>query len=73
MPIPSYLFALASGDIATAEIGPRSMVATGPGELKGAKWELERDMEGFIIAAEVSSWNRMWRQARSRLMARRAS
>jgi leukotriene-A4 hydrolase len=52
IPIPSYLFALASGDIKTAPIGPRSRVATGPEELEGAKWELERDMEKFMEAAE---------------------
>ena len=53
IPIPSYLFALASGDIAVASIGPRSFVATGPEELSAAKWELEEDMERFIEAAEV--------------------
>lgn len=71
-PIPSYLFAIASGsenapilccwsyplidcsDIATAPIGPRSVVATGPGEIQDAKWEFEEDMERFIQAAEVS-------------------
>jgi leukotriene-A4 hydrolase len=52
IPIPSYLFAIASGDIATAAIGPRSTVATGPEELSDAKWELEDDMEPFIQAAE---------------------
>ena len=54
VPIPSYLFALASGDIASAPIGPRSLVATGPDELVDAKWELEKDMENFIEVAEVS-------------------
>lgn len=54
VPIPSYLFALASGDIAMASIGPRSTVAAGPEELQGAKWELEEDTERFIQAAEVT-------------------
>jgi len=53
IPIPSYLFALASGDIAIASIGPRSTVATGPEEIQGSKWELEEDTEKFIQAAEV--------------------
>ncbi|MCJ1473190.1 hypothetical protein MMC13_001841 [Lambiella insularis] len=53
VPIPSYLFALASGDIAMAAIGPRSTVATGPKELQAAKWELEDDTERFIQTAEV--------------------
>ena len=52
VPIPSYLFALASGDIKNAEIGPRSSVATGPDELAAAKWEMEDDMERFIVIAE---------------------
>ena len=58
VPIPSYLFAIASGDIAMASIGPRSVVATGPEELCASKWELEDDMERFIEAAEVnvSGW-----------------
>ncbi|KAI5462450.1 peptidase family M1-domain-containing protein [Mariannaea sp. PMI_226] len=52
VPIPSYLFAVASGDIETAPIGPRSVVATGPNELADCKWELERDMEKFMEVAE---------------------
>ena len=40
-------------DIATAAIGPRSIVATGPEEIQGVKWELEADTERFIQAAEV--------------------
>jgi len=52
VPIPSYLFALASGDIKSAPIGPRSTVWTGPDELEGCKWELETDTETFIKAAE---------------------
>jgi leukotriene-A4 hydrolase len=52
VPIPSYLFAIASGDIATAPIGPRSTVATGPDELADCKWELEADTERFLKAGE---------------------
>ena len=40
-------------DIATASIGPRSTIATGPEELQESKWELELDTERFIQAAEV--------------------
>jgi len=54
VPIPSYLYAIASGDIAFASIGSRSQVATGPEELTAAKWELEADMEKFLEAAEVT-------------------
>ena len=64
IPIPSYLFAIASGDIAQASIGPRSVVATGPEELSAAKWEMENDMERFMEAAEV----RFLRCCRNKLM-----
>jgi leukotriene-A4 hydrolase len=40
VPIPSYLFAVASGDIATAPIGRQSVVATGPNELEASQCEL---------------------------------
>lgn len=53
IPIPSYLFALASGDIAKAPIGPRSVVATGPKELKAAQWELKESTETYIETVEV--------------------
>ena len=71
VPIPSYLFAAASGcvlgsfgmtlnsyglrDIVEAPIGPRSVVATGPEELKDCVWEFEADTERFLQAAEVLS------------------
>ena len=53
IPIPSYLFALASGDIAKARIGPRSVVATGPDQLNAAQWELEESIENYIETVEV--------------------
>ena len=53
IPIPSYLFALASGDIAKAPIGPRSVVATGPKELEAAQWELKESTETYIETVEV--------------------
>ena len=62
IPIPSYLFAIASGDIATASIGPRSVVATGPEELMGTKWELEEDTEKFIQVAEKLIFPYAWTQ-----------
>lgn len=60
VPIPSYLFAIASGDIAVASIGPRSSVATGPEEIQGAKWELEKDTESFIEIAEKLIYPYAW-------------
>ncbi|PNY23096.1 Leukotriene A-4 hydrolase [Tolypocladium capitatum] len=60
IPIPSYLFAVSSGDIITAPIGPRSVVATGPNELEDCKWELERDMEKFMNIAEKLIFPYKW-------------
>lgn len=60
IPIPSYLFALASGDIAQAKIGPRSVVATGPKELEAAKWELEGSTENFIQTIERIVYPYQW-------------
>ncbi|KAK3050642.1 Leucyl aminopeptidase yscIV [Extremus antarcticus] len=60
IPMPSYLFALASGDIACASIGPRSTVWTGPEELKDCQWEFERDTEPYIQAAEKIVYPYAW-------------
>lgn len=60
VPIPSYLFALASGDLATARIGKRSVVTTGPEALEGAKWELENDMDKFLDVAEKLIFDYQW-------------
>ncbi|KAL8783944.1 MAG: hypothetical protein Q9213_004274 [Squamulea squamosa] len=60
IPIPSYLFALASGDISTAPIGPRSTVATGPEELSASQWELESSTENFIQVAESLIYPYAW-------------
>ena len=62
VPIPSYLYAVASGDIETAPIGPRSVVATGPNELADCKWELEHDMEKFMEVAEKLVFPYKWGQ-----------
>jgi leukotriene-A4 hydrolase len=60
VPIPSYLFALASGDIAQAKVGPRSLVATGPNELKDCTWELEADTERYLQAGESLVYPYAW-------------
>ncbi len=44
---------MAVSDIATASVGPRSLVATGPEEIQASKWEFEADTERFIQTAEV--------------------
>lgn len=60
VPIPSYLFALASGDLATAPIGKRSVVATEPEALQGAQWEFEEDMDKFLQVAENLIFDYKW-------------
>ena len=60
IPIPSYLFALASGDIEQASIGPRSVVVTGPQQIKAAKWELEESTEIFIQTIEKIVFPYVW-------------
>ncbi|KAJ6780990.1 hypothetical protein PWT90_08222 [Aphanocladium album] len=60
VPIPSYLFAVASGDIRTAAIGSRSWVASGPEEVEDCKWELERDMDKFLEVAEKIIFPYRW-------------
>ncbi|KAF8458443.1 leukotriene A-4 hydrolase [Terfezia claveryi] len=52
IPIPSYLYAIASGDITSAKIGPRSSLWTGPDELEACQKELDGDTERFIAIAE---------------------
>lgn len=52
VPIPSYLFAVASGDIASASIGPRSIVNSGPEELLECQRELEGEIEPFMKAID---------------------
>ena len=51
-PIPAYLIALAVGDIAFREIGPRSGVYAEPGIIDRAWYELA-DLERMIDAAEA--------------------
>lgn len=60
VPIPSYLFALASGDMVTAPIGRRSVVATGPNELEASQWELQESMDKFMDAAEKIVFPYQW-------------
>jgi leukotriene-A4 hydrolase len=62
VPIPSYLFALASGEIAAAPIGPRSTVASDPLSLASCTWELSASTESFIRAAESLIYPYAWHQ-----------
>lgn len=60
IPMPSYLFAVSSGDLAAASVGPRSTVWTGPEELTACQWEFEDDVETFIQAAEKIVYPYAW-------------
>lgn len=60
VPIPSYLFAVASGDIVSADIGPRSKVWSGPEDIAACKWELEEDMEPYMKIAEKIVYPYVW-------------
>ena len=52
VPISSYLIAIASGNLTSAAIGPRSRVYTEPEVVEAAKWEFEVDTENFIATGE---------------------
>ncbi|KAI4922654.1 hypothetical protein J4E90_001087 [Alternaria incomplexa] len=52
VPMTVYLFAVASGDLACASIGPRSTVWSGPEELLACKDELDGEIEPFMKALE---------------------
>ncbi|KAF2877473.1 peptidase family M1-domain-containing protein [Massariosphaeria phaeospora] len=63
VPITSYLFAVASGDLASASIGPRSTVWSGPEELLACQQELSNEIEPFMSAIEsIVSPTYQWTQ-----------
>ncbi|XP_062401157.1 aminopeptidase B isoform X2 [Sardina pilchardus] len=51
-PIPSYLVALAVGDLVSAEVGPRTRVWTEPCLLKAAQTEYDGVIEDFLSVGE---------------------
>ncbi|KAG7477772.1 hypothetical protein MATL_G00073220 [Megalops atlanticus] len=51
-PIPSYLVALAVGDLVSAEVGPRTRVWTEPCLLEAAKQEYNGVIEEFLAVGE---------------------
>ncbi|XP_075384996.1 aminopeptidase B [Tenrec ecaudatus] len=51
-PIPSYLIALAVGDLVSAEVGPRSRVWTEPCLIEDAKKEYNGIIEEFLATGE---------------------
>ncbi len=50
-PIPSYLLALAVGDLASRDLSPRSRVWAEPGTVEAAAWEFA-EVERMIVTAE---------------------
>ncbi|CUM63110.1 uncharacterized protein PRCAT00000677001 [Priceomyces carsonii] len=60
--IPSYVVAIASGDIVKAPIGPRSHVYCEPLMIEACKREFEHDMENFIKIAEALIFTYPWDQ-----------
>ena len=50
-PIPSYLFALAVGEISSQDLGPRTRVYSEPQVLEGAAWEFGQ-IEAMLAEAE---------------------
>ncbi|OVF11148.1 putative leukotriene A(4) hydrolase [Clavispora lusitaniae] len=62
IPIPSYLVAIASGDITKLPIGPRSHVYCEGVKVKACQHEFEADMENFLQAAEKLVFNYEWDQ-----------
>ena len=60
VPIPSYLVAVASGDIKSAPIGPRSLVYCEPLKLEVCQHEFQADMEHFLQAAESLVFKYEW-------------
>ncbi|XP_048877697.1 aminopeptidase B isoform X2 [Brienomyrus brachyistius] len=51
-PIPSYLVALAVGDLVSAEVGPRTRVWTEPCLLQAAQKEYDGVIEEFLVVGE---------------------
>lgn len=52
VPIPSYLIAIAAGEVAYKRVGKRTGVWADPKTLPAATWEFEKDMEIFLENAE---------------------
>lgn len=61
IPIPSYLVAIASGDLTSNDIGPRSKVYTEPANVNACTYEFEADTENFIRAAEAVVFPYEWK------------
>ncbi|KAK4054352.1 Leucyl aminopeptidase yscIV [Microbotryomycetes sp. JL221] len=58
--IPSYLIAVAGGELVFAPLGPRTGVWAEPGVIKDAQWEFARDTEHFVSLAEDMTTPYVW-------------
>ncbi len=58
-PIPAYLMAIAVGNLAAREIGPRSTVYTEPEMLEACAWEFA-DVDRMLLAAEALFGPYLW-------------
>ncbi|KAH3664116.1 hypothetical protein OGAPHI_004830 [Ogataea philodendri] len=61
VPIPSYLCSIASGNLKSAPIGPRSRAWTEPQFLDACQHEFENDTESFIKTAEDLVFDYEWK------------
>ena len=57
--IPPYLFALAVGNLASKDLGPRSRVYTEPEMLEASAWEFA-EVDGMLTAAEDLFGSYLW-------------
>lgn len=58
--IPSYLLAIAGGELDFAALGKRTGVWTEPKNLAACKWEFERDTERYLEVAEKLTSPYLW-------------
>ncbi|SCV69938.1 BQ2448_1332 [Microbotryum intermedium] len=54
VPIPSYLIAIASGELQFASLTQRCGVWAAPGMIQQAEWEFKADAEKFVCATRVA-------------------
>lgn len=62
VPIPSYLVAIASGNLTSARIGVRSHIYCEPEKIDACQYEFENDMERFLEAIEAIVFRYQWDQ-----------
>ncbi|OLN87027.1 Leukotriene A-4 hydrolase-like protein 2, partial [Colletotrichum chlorophyti] len=60
IPISNYLFAVASGNLAGVQVGPKSYVYCAPGDIDACKAEFEADLQAIIKSAESLIFEYPW-------------